>query len=614
MEEDDSKNELRDWMERRAASRKVLAALDWVHEAWHGHLHRYYYYEATAYRVGSWLVATTVVLVLLALVAGTLRVGAHFYRHKLEMRAQKEAQEFFAQGDFGSASLSARRALTYNQNNVAACRVMAELGDRVHAPATLDWLRRMAQIEPTRENQLILAAAGLNYQAPPFPLTLQILKELAPTATNSASYQAVAGSLAMHQCHLAEAEGHYEAAARLEPKSEIFRASVAILRMALTNQAEQAQSRAILKQLQTDESLGLLVLRALVADRLLHKDVAGAKTYTSQLVANRNATLEDQLQHLEILGKLKNDDFNLWLQNMQQQVTTNALAVAEMSAWMQGNGLVAQNLDWLSGLPVKLLDQQPVQMAQAQGYLHCGNWPALREIASQSNWGRLEFLRQALLFRAWSQLGEAGVADNCWNAALGEAAGNHEAMTQLWELAERWQLKGEREHLLLQVIEEFPNEHGARQELEALDYNTGNTTGLHELYALLHQQFPAETNYNNDATATALLLKIDLHDACQSAAEAYARDPGNAAEASTYAFALHMQGRDKQGLAVLQAISPAELARPSMALYYGVLLAAAGKAGEAGHWLQIAQTQGHLLPEEQQLLTLALELDGVQAP
>jgi Flp pilus assembly protein TadD len=76
--------------------------------------------------------------------------------------------------------------------------------------------------------------------------------------------------------------------------------------------------------------------------------------------------------------------------------------------------------------------------------------------------------------------------------------------------------------------------------------------------------------------------------------------------ASTYAFALHLQGRDKQGLAVLRKFQPSELTQPSVALYFGVLLAATGNAEEAVPWLQIAQTKGHLLPEEQELLSTAL--------
>ena len=439
----------------------------------------------------------------------------------------------------------------------------------------------------------------MNWHQP--PLTAPAIKSSLP-------------SLALHTYHLAEAEARFETAAKLEPNNKLLQMNIAILRMASTNETEQVQSRAFLEKLRTDDSLGLWVLRALVADRLLHKDAAAAGNYSRQLVANPHATTEDELQNLEILRQLKSDEFNDRLQAVQQQVATNASAVAEVSAWMQANGLLAENLDWLTGLPIPLLTQRPVQIALAQGYLQSGDWTALRDTASQENWGDLEFFRLALIFRAWSQLGAKGEAENSWGAAVGEAAGHREAMTQLLQLAENWHLEQKREALLLQIVQEFPDERWAQQEVEWLYYNSGNTLGLHQLYFILNANFPTNTGYKNNLSATSLLLKIDVPKACQWAAEAYAQDPGNPIEASTYAFALHMQGWNKQGLAVLQKLPPAELAQPSVALYYGVLLAATGKTDEARPWLEIAQTKGHLLPEEQLLLSTAMETASPPQP
>jgi hypothetical protein len=65
---------------------------------------------------------------------------------------------------------------------------------------------------------------------------------------------------------------------------------------------------------------------------------------------------------------------------------------------------------------------------------------------------------------------------------------------------------------------------------------------------------------------------------------------------------------------VLQKLQPAELAQPSVALYYGVLLAATGKPDQAMPWLQIAQTKGHLLPEEKELLAIAMGKGQVPQP
>ena len=86
------------------------------------------------------------------------------------------------------------------------------------------------------------------------------------------------------------------------------------------------------------------------------------------------------------------------------------------------------------------------------------------------------------------------------------------------------------------------------------------------------------------------------------AAENYAQAPNDPPVVSTYAYALHLQGRDQAGLAAMQKLPTATLEEPSVALYYGVLLSATGKGNEAAPYLKIAQTQGRLLPEEKQLL------------
>lgn len=606
MAEDEKPDRIRDWLERNSYGRKVLAAMESVGDRYDRHLARYRLWNSTFYRFCTWLAATVLLLLVLAVLAGTFKVGRHYYRRYWEQREQQEAGVFLAHGDYRNAVLCARQALALNPTNLSACRIMAELADRFHSPQTLEWLRRIAQIEPTTENKLNLAMAGLSYQKPPFPLTVQLLNELAPGASNNAGYQMVAANLALHTSRLAEAEARFETAIALEPTNRSFQLNLAVVRLGSTNAATLAAARTTLQQLRTDPNLGGPALRSLITDRLLHHDAAGALDYSRQLLATPIATLDDQLQNLGVLQQLKSDEFDGRLQTVQQQVATNAMAVAAVSGWMQANGLVAESLDWLTGLSIPMMDQRPVQMALAQGYLQSRDWKALRDITSQGNWDALEYLRLALNFRAWSQLGAGGVATSSWNAALAEAAGRREALGQLLQLAETWQLEGKQEDALLQIVQDFPDEHWAQKELEFLDFKSGNTPGLHQLYALLNQRFPAETTYQNNLAATALLLKTDVPKASRLAAETYASHPGDPVVASTYAFALHLRGWDKQGLAVLQKFKPDELAQPSVALYYGVLLAATGKPDEAKPWLQIAQTKGHLLPEEQQLLSAAL--------
>jgi Flp pilus assembly protein TadD len=559
-------------------------------------------YEADKKRFRMWLAGIGFGLGLLAVAAA---LGRAAYRHQKELRDQAQATTFLARDDYRSALLSAREVLLLNPTNVPACRVMAALADLAHSPATLDWQRRVVETEPSVENELQLAAAGLHYQNPPFPLTTQILAEFA--ATNLVSYQVVAGSLALGTHRLAEAEAHFEIAARLEPTNRRYALNLAAIRLGGTNEAKADASRRVLENLCADTNLAPAAWRSLVADRLAHQDLAAANGFSTRLLASPQATLADQLQQLEILRQLNDTAFAARLLAVQQVSATRAPAAAQVAAWMQANGRLAESIRWLTGLPANLRAQPAVGLVLADGYVQAGDWAKLRDFASTGDWGDQEFLRLALVSHAWAQLGVSAVAASCWSAAVTETRGRCSALTALLGLADQWQLPIQQEELLEQIVEKYPQASWAPPALEQIYLTTGKTAELNQLYARLLSQDPANCRFKNNFAATALLLKTNLPAACQCAAEAYAQAPANPAAAATYAFALHVQGRDPDGLAVLQKLTPAQLAQPAIALYYGVLLAASGKDREAAGYFQIAQTQSQWLPEESQLLAATVK-------
>ena len=560
-------------------------------------------FEADKRRFRIRLVGILIGLLLLA-VAGWF--GRSLYHHFKEKRNAAQAQAFLAAGDYRSAMLSARSALLLNPANVPACRVMAAIADLSHSPAVLDWQREIVRLDPTVENKLQLAAAALRYQPSPFPITAQILAELSPAATNRATYQVVAASLALSRHQPAAAESHFAIAAQLEPANRQFELNLAILRLGGTNAAKAATARRQLEQFCTDTNFGPAALRALVVDRLAQSDLAAARDFSNRLLASPQAGLGDHLQQLEILQQLKSTAFPARLQAVQQLAGTNAPAVAAVAAWMQANHLLPESVVWLTQLPAALQTTPPVRLAVADGYLQGSDWPKLRDFVSVGNWGELDFLRLALVSRAWSELDIKPVADSNWGAAVTAAGNRFSALTTLLGLAEQWQLPAQKEALLERIVEKFPQEHWAQQALEQSYFNAGKTLELYQLYARLFALFPRENGVKNNLVATSLLLKTNLAQTCQWAAEIYAQTTNEPVIASTYAYAQHLQGRDADGLAAMQKLTPAQLQNPSIALYYGLLLAATGKNAEAAPYFQIARTQGQLLPEEQQLLNAAL--------
>lgn len=119
----------------------------------------------------SWTVAGVIVLAM----AAAIFFARPAYRHFKEKHSLARAEAFFKQGDYRSAALSARQTLLVNSNNVAACHIMADISDIIHSPAALDWRTRIVDIDPSVENKLLLAEAGLVCQNPPYPLTAQML-------------------------------------------------------------------------------------------------------------------------------------------------------------------------------------------------------------------------------------------------------------------------------------------------------------------------------------------------------------------------------------------------------------------------------------------------------
>jgi predicted Zn-dependent protease len=553
-----------------------------------------------------WLIAGVAVLMLVAL--GWL--GRTPYHHYKERHFLKQAQAFFARGDYRNALLSASLALALNPSNAPACSVMADLADLSQSPAGLDWHRRLVELQATAGNKLALAAAGLRWQNAPFPLTVQILGDLAPTATNLVAYQNVAVELAFKMNDLTAAQAHLEAASRLEPTNQLLRLNLAVLRLTSTNSVLATLARSQMEQFCSDTNFAAAALRSLVTDRLARNDLPGAEGYATQLLATAHATLSDQLQYLGILQKLRSPEFAAQLKSTQSLAGTNGLAAAEVASWMVANDQRTEAYQWLTNLPPSIQSSWPVRLAYLNYYYTEQDWTGLRSYTSGGNWGETDFLRAAFLSQAWSRLGDSFVADSVWQTAVGEAGGRFSALTALLDLTRRWQMNESAiDDLLWRIVQNFPRERWAQQDLEHRYFIAGNTAKLKQLYLRELAFSPEDVNLKNNLAATMLLLNDNLSQASQLAGDAYARRPEDPVVVSTYAYSLHLQGRTGDGIAALEKLKPESLAEPSVALYYGVLLAAQHDTNRAIPFLAIAQARGRLLPEEKKLLAAAGKSD-----
>ena len=541
-----------------------------------------------------------VALALVLLIGAGIWLGRPPYRSWKERWFVTEAQAFMAKGDYANGSLCARQALALNPSNLVACQLMAGLAEMAGSPALLDWRRRIAELAPTPENRLALASTALRFQQPPYPLAVQILDDLRAGATNLPTFHVVSADLALRSKELEKAESHFAAAARLEPTNDVYKLNLATMRLSSTNAALAAEGRAVLESLRRSTNLGAVALRSLANDSLRHQDLAAAMTWSDQLVANPRCTTEDRLQHLDLLLSGKGLEFSSYLGGLKQRAVTNVAEVRGLSTWLIQRDRSGEGLRWLTNLPPAIRSQQPVPLATAETYFALKDWSAVQGFLADKRWADLEFLRLALLSQASLQQKQITAA-TLWRSAVRETGDRLGPQVILLGLAESWQRTEDKEDLLWRVYERHPGERWTLSELGRLYQAEGNTRGLNKLFGVLAELNPKDFEVKNNLAATSLLLKVNVNKAYELAKELYTERPDHAIIASTYAFALHLRGNTREGVAVLQKYKPEALEDPSVAPYYGVLLSAAGQPAQARKYLGLAPL-AKLLPEEKQLL------------
>jgi Flp pilus assembly protein TadD len=195
-----------------------------------------------------------------------------------------------------------------------------------------------------------------------------------------------------------------------------------------------------------------------------------------------------------------------------------------------------------------------------------------------------------------------------WDRAVRLASEAPTALGVLAQLAVDWGWLPEAEQVLWRAASKVPNQPWPLTSLQDLYIAHRDTAGLRRVYQALMQRDPNDELARNNFAMLSLLSGKDLPTAHEYAAELYARKPANPVFASTYAFSLHLQGKTKEGIGVLRALKPDDLANPAVAVYYGVLLSAAGEAQASKDYLD-KSSKAFLLPEELALVTSARKVN-----
>jgi tetratricopeptide (TPR) repeat protein len=547
------------------------------------------------------------IAVAVVLVAGLVAVawfGRPAYRHYKEKRALKRATEFVEQKDYRSAVLSLRIALSINPANLTAAQMMANLLDAGRSPAALGWRKRVAELEPSLNNKIMVAACALAYEQKPFTLASQQLESIRDAGETNEAYHLVASQLALKLNRLNEAEAHLESAIRLNPTNRQHQLNASTLRLYSTNREVVLAARRELTEMVGDPTLGIVALRSLTSTCLTLRDLAEASEYSLRLQQHPGATLEDRLMRLTVLSEAGSPELMAALGKVQQAAGSSAPTAAQVISWMNGNKRSKEALEWAAALPKSVRETIPVPMAQAECYMALADWEGLQDLLVGNKWDEQEFLRLALLARALREQGDTDNTARTWRRALEAAASKPELTLTLLQLARTWGWADESRDLLWATYKRRPSEEWAIRVL-LQDYGRENdTAGLYRAFKALLEKHAQSVELKNNVAALGLLLGEDIPRSTQLAREVYDSEKTNAVLASTYAFALHTQGKTAEALTLLEAFPESELQRPEIALYYSVLLSADGQRDKAKPYFAAAEKHQPLL-EERALLEKA---------
>ncbi len=531
-------------------------------------------------------------------------LGRPAYRAYKEKRFAAQATEALAKDQPRKALLAAQQVLAINSNNLAACQVMADLADLSRSPHAMVWRRRISEIQPTLSNRIVFASCALRYEQPPFPIASQTLQEIGSGASNDVAFHLVSAQLALKQNRIADGEKHLGEAIRLDPTNALHPINLAVVRLESRDAAVSAVAHAQLEQAQAHPLWGAQALRSLTAHHLGRKQFADAERFSTALLRGTNSTFGDRLEHLAILRGGESPQFAGFVATLQREAATNVFAATDLVTRLTALGAANDAIVWAQSLPPAIRNEPPLPMAVASSYFSVGRWRELEEALNTQNWKERDFIRQALLSYAVRKQNSAEVANAHWRDAVRLASGRPELLGTLAQMAGAWNWTNETEAVLWRAAKGFPGERWPFDSLQSGYTRMRNTRGLYELNAYVLDRQPTNSYAQNNWATLSFLLQTNLPKAHQLARQVYDRDTNNFAFVSTYAFSLHVQGRSAEGLKVIETLKPAQLDDPSVASYYGVLLAATGEKEKARRYFAKAE-QAPILPEEMALISEA---------
>jgi predicted Zn-dependent protease len=513
-------------------------------------------------------------------------------RHQMYLRNGRQALE---RADVRSAYSFAQRAVEDRQNDIDACRLMADVHDALGSSTALSWRVRAAQLEPSNVlNYLALAETALKLDNA--GLALKALNSAPAERTGRADWQNLMGGTETALSQFAEAEARFNEAVRLQPADPTYQINLYSIRLQSADRSIASGAQRRLEKLAEDEHAGILALRALLREALNSNDVERARSYAVKIEPRADADFNDSLLALE--ARSRGGQANEALEKLKERAVKEPRNAVSLAYWLIGHRRADDAAKWLEERFPPLSAPVSLQMAHADALIAQGKWSEIESKLSDERWSESEYLRLAAIARSIRERQEPGFA-KAWGQAVESTREDQLSSFRLGVLALSWGWKGESTDLLWRVVETAPQWRSqALWILWQISRADRNAAGLLRVASNQHADDPKDIRYKNNYAFYLLLLNIDIQRAVELAQECWRQAPLQPNVAATYAFALYRVSKYQEGVQLLDKLPAKDLDEPNIALYYALVLSGAGQTDKASHYLTLARKTDRFLPQE----------------
>ena len=315
-------------------------------------------------------------------------------------------------------------------------------------------------------------------------------------------------------------------------------------------------------------------------------------------------TPTDKIEYLQLLRQNQSPEYATWLATLEKDSQSSAAQAFALGRWKVVIDGPTNALQWMAGLPPQIQTNLPVPLVISDCQIAIKDWNGILSEVKQQDWGEANYYKFALQSLAERSLSQTAASDVSWHIALRISAHRLDRLSHLAEVTGAWGWTAEKSDLLTEIVDEFPAENWAVDQLASALYSQGKSSEMESLYFKVYSKDPSNPRLKNNLATLYLLRKTELPRACEMAREAYNTSTNNPYFASTYAYSLLLQDKKNDALNVVNGLKPEYLKIPSVALYYGVVQAQSGRAEAAREALKRAKTVP-MLPEERAIVQLA---------